>query len=165
MEAAKVTRYNLTGRSNRNEHTRPCRGRRQGATHEALRVDRVHHDRHCPCDPLKHECPDPHGVRCPLRLARDHSASHGPDNKQRIDWKYPSGHRICDIETLFLEQHVVLEDCDQEDDTAVHPEEYSQCANEPRSSTRHAIRLHAIQDQRDRYPEGAEEEAFDWMMY
>jgi hypothetical protein len=99
-----------------------------------------------------------------VRLAGYHCTCHGTDNEQRVDGEDPSWHGVCDPQSLFLEQHVVLSDCYHQDDRAVYPEEHVEGFDHPGTGVGDSVSLHAVQNQRDGDPVGAEEQSLDGMV-
>ena len=99
-----------------------------------------------------------------MGLAADEIGCHWSDHQQGVDRKDPCRHGIRDVQSLLLEQNVILKNCHQQHNGAVDPEEYLDCPHQPGASIGYTVGLHAVHDQRDGDPEGAEEESLDGMM-
>jgi hypothetical protein len=93
-------------------------------------------------------------------LAVQQLATEDTRYQERIHGKNPSRHRFGDGKVFAIEDDVVLEDSHQHDNRSEHPEEHFQRFDKPWTARRHAILLHAIDDETDADEEGSEEEGF-----
>ena len=154
----------VSGRTDRHVHAWANRCVRHVVVNQAREIDRVDHEGEDPTKPLpgKTTYDELNGGLLGLHLGnrRRHHAS----NQEGVRREDPNRHGVAGFHLFDFEDDVVLHDGHDHGTGVVDPEEDPHRAQEPRTTCRDAVDLHAVDDEGHRGPEAAKEKALARMV-